>query len=395
MAPAHKCYPNHYCDLQAPGGKHLVLVLLSPLLPLIDHGHFQISNSLMASLSMLTLYLATSTKSFPSPPPPSSSSATPRDYVPLSKVFACVSFVCALCVKQMALYYAPVVFFYLLGWAMSPSKASSKFLRLATLGLPVIATASIIFLPFISNGQLLLVFNRMFPVSRGAYESKVGSLWCMLDVKPFDITKRVGGGTLPLVALLATCAGISPSCAYAFRAGVDEKAAGGAVSLRKMLFAAAACASTFFLTSYHVHEKTILLPLIPIQLLGGGDGRHATFAAIFSVLSAWTCSFLMELDGLKTEFWGLLLLYGAACASTTVDRKITATVVSGRLHKLVEWATRRLFPLLLIACGGVEIAKIFVPVPVKALPDLYELAVAAVAFVSVGWAWIWLHFNRP
>ena len=72
--------------------KYLFLSFLSPALVLIDHGHFQY-NSTCLGLALLAAYLLDQDR----------------------YVLASVVFCCSLNFKQMALYYAPVFFFFLLG----------------------------------------------------------------------------------------------------------------------------------------------------------------------------------------------------------------------------------------------------------------------------------------
>jgi alpha-1,3-glucosyltransferase len=62
---------------------------------------------------------------------------------------------------------------------------------------------------------------------------------------------------MTLFSLLATLLAFLPACINAFRHG----------SQRHLVYAMANSALAFYLLSFQVHEKTILLPSLPIMLL--------------------------------------------------------------------------------------------------------------------------------
>lgn len=91
-------------------------------------------------------------------------------------------FVLSLCFKQMALYYAPVVFAYLLALCMHPG---IDIIRLASIGTVVIATFGLMLAPLLLDDgipQLLQCLHRVFPFSRGLWEDKVANFWCAANV---------------------------------------------------------------------------------------------------------------------------------------------------------------------------------------------------------------------
>jgi len=117
---------------------------------------------------------------------------------------AAIPFVLSLCFKQMALYYAPAIFIYLLSISF-PSLLRPNIRLLASLGITVILTFALIFSPFflpqqifdslsrgnfasLSNVKLwtsdwdldtpLQIFRRVFPFGRGLWEDKVANTWC-------------------------------------------------------------------------------------------------------------------------------------------------------------------------------------------------------------------------
>jgi alpha-1,3-glucosyltransferase len=105
-------------------------------------------------------------------------------------VFSSISFVCALMFKQMSLFYALPVFFYLLGECISKGLSSGyiylyndRFIRLIRIGSAVILTFAVILAPFSTSIKTFQqIFIRIFPVQRGLYEDKVANVWCALSV---------------------------------------------------------------------------------------------------------------------------------------------------------------------------------------------------------------------
>ncbi|KAI5300234.1 hypothetical protein KEM56_002622, partial [Ascosphaera pollenicola] len=86
----------------------LPAILLQPASMLIDHGHFQY-NTVMLGFVVATI------------------ESIEADRL----LWACVFFVAALAFKQMALYYSPVIFAYLLGTCISPRLRVGKLFSIA------------------------------------------------------------------------------------------------------------------------------------------------------------------------------------------------------------------------------------------------------------------------
>ena len=78
-------------------------------------------------------------------------------------------------------------------------------------------------------------------------------------------------------------------------------------------WALSSSAFAFFLASFQVHEKSILLPLLPLTiLLGGRDGLGVESRAWIgwaNVLGAWTLFPLLKRDGLQIPYFVLTGLW--------------------------------------------------------------------------------------
>lgn len=240
------------------------VVLLQPAFVLIDHGHFQY-NCVALGLSLWGFYLITSR------PRVRVLKATGgwlhlSPLLPDTRIFlGSFCFVAAIAFKQMSLYYAPAFFFFLLGLARDQEEERTTqsfrkrwivwFISLATFTL---ASLALWFLPFglLAGTQgVKQVLHRVFPVARGLFEDKVASFWCVTSVlfKWKHLSLRT---LLPLSTGLTTLSFL-PAGLVVHRYPTTKN----------FLLYCIITSLSFFLFSFHVHEKTILFPLLPVVLV--------------------------------------------------------------------------------------------------------------------------------
>ncbi len=217
--------------------KSVAFVLTLPALIIIDHGHFQYNS---VSLGLLIFSLASYLS----------------EYDTLGAIFFCLS----VYFKHMSLYYALALFALHLSRVVNISR--SRSLLAATLYaarvLSAIAAVTVAaFWPWLSDTQsVTAVLRRLFPVSRGLYEDKVGNVWCSLSVV-LKLKRLLSHDRLVLLCGTATVVASLPFCA----------AAGRRRSTKTLLLAVSGCALSAYLFAFQVHEKQILLPLVPLMLL--------------------------------------------------------------------------------------------------------------------------------
>jgi len=150
----------------------VALALAAPAPVLIDHGHFQY-NSVALGLALHAVV------------------AIARGRELVGAAFFCA----ALNFKQMALYYAPGIFFHLLARCVrrrysgaGGARARSWRAPLAhvvQLGAVVVVSFALLWVPFCVRAapdvgcaaSLLQVLKRQFPFSRGIFEDKVANAW--------------------------------------------------------------------------------------------------------------------------------------------------------------------------------------------------------------------------
>ncbi|KIO27041.1 glycosyltransferase family 57 protein [Tulasnella calospora MUT 4182] len=282
----------------------LLTILLQPSLTLIDNGHFQY-NSVMLGLTVLSLNLLNSGQD----------------------VLGAIAFVFSLCFKQMALYYSPAIFAYLLGRCISlPS--SKGYVHLAKIGATTIISFLVLFAPFIFQAfptVLAQSLHRIFPFSRGLFEDKVANFWCATNVI-VKWRKWVAPSTLPRLATAATLVPDQrqPFPSTSTLAPISEtqpsdtsfpSTHGPSPTINLILFALFNSSMAFFLFSFQVHEKSILLPLLPLTLIMSGRSEVDVESGTWewgillnnvAVFSMWP---LLKKDGLGLQYATLTLMW--------------------------------------------------------------------------------------
>jgi alpha-1,3-glucosyltransferase len=118
-------------------------------------------------------------------------------------------------------------------------------------------TLALVLAPFLHSGEALgQIFTRVFPLQRGLYEDKVANVWCALG-PVLKLRERFTQDQLLRFSALSTLLACLPSV-LSLLCRPDR---------RRFIYALASSSLAFFLFSYQVHEKSILLPLLPVSML--------------------------------------------------------------------------------------------------------------------------------
>ncbi|KAG8860864.1 Glucosyltransferase-like protein [Tulasnella sp. 330] len=383
----------------------LLTILLQPALILIDNGHFQY-NSVMLGFTLLSL-----------------------DFIYSGHdILAAVSFVLSLCFKQMALYYSPAIFAYLLGRCITRTPYQG-LIHLSRISATTVISFTILFSPFIFTSfpsLLLQSITRIFPFSRGLFEDKVANFWCASNVV-IKWKHWVQPSVLPKVATLVTLAAISPpmihllvaswglrerstliqqahdrdnaedspvsssstsatqwkkwpSIASSDRSSLNQLDSIPSPTTKLLLFALFNCSMAFFLFSFQVHEKSILLPLMPLTLLMSGRAEVDTQSGTWewgvlvnntAVFSMWP---LLKKDGLGLQYAALTFLWNYVIGYNPI------TMASGSMRYLS----------LAVYAGIASLhagESIFTP-PAR-YPDLFPVLNVLLSGTVFGLAWLW------
>jgi hypothetical protein len=198
----------------------------------------------------------------------------------------------------------------------------------------VLGTMALIFAPFIMvdgtqfPSTLFQVFHRMFPFARGLYEDKVGNIWCATSIlikwhiwfpKEFMMKFALGWTILALL----------PSCVHVFLYP----------SRISFLYTLAGSALSFFLFSFQVHEKSFLLPLLPIILL---SSHHPLLSSWCGSIATFSMFPLLYKDGQMMNYiilqiffiiWSMQFARSQQREGTTTDS--ISSVTSGEKKKLL------------------------------------------------------------
>lgn len=289
-----------------------------------------------------------------------------------------VAFTLALNYKQMELYHSLPFFCYLLGRCIKQGLMGKGFLLLVKISLAVLVTFALCWLPFLSDPQQILqVLHRLFPVDRGLFEDKVANTWCSLNVL-IKIKSLLSRDTQLLLSFAMTLLSILPS---SIKLLIKP-------NLWQFKLALVNSSLAFFLFSFQVHEKSILLPALPVCLL---MNELPLMAIWFLAASTFSMLPLLLKDGLLLPYavtslaFVYLSVYLHSALKTSEDE-----LRLGQCHKLTQYCFSKHTVNLLIKCTfgaslcvmtGLSFASVAVEPPAK-LPDLFPVLVSVFSFLQ-------------
>jgi alpha-1,3-glucosyltransferase len=274
------------------------LLLLNPMLIFVDHGHFQYNN---VALGMLLFAIG----------------FTQRDSPLIGGFFFTLAFM----FKQTLLYFSPMFFAYMLGQALRLKTWKLALQRVLYLGTIVVGTVIILLIPLIQHcdssdcvrNQLGYMMTSMFPFGRGVFEGFVANVWLVLS-PVFKI--RSGLMTSPYLGMASTICTILSFLEVCWYMGRSPKA-----SLFPLGLSATALA--FYLFSWMVHEKAVILPLTAMlagfpALVDSGNGELAIRMTEAAIISLWELFIndICVMGGLPIGIFGLFLLRSAVASQT-------------------------------------------------------------------------------
>ncbi|XP_075244981.1 putative dolichyl pyrophosphate Man9GlcNAc2 alpha-1,3-glucosyltransferase [Convolutriloba macropyga] len=311
----------------------LALLMFNPGLLLIDNAHFQYNSISLGFFIVCVNFLIT-------------------NQLVLGSVFFCL----ALNYKQMELYHALPIFCYLLSICCECS-ISNFCLKISKIGLTVIFSFAIIWLPFMQNTESVLqVVSRLFPLNRGLFEDKVANIWCTLN-NVAKIRLLFDQSQLAVLSASLTLLASLPSCILVFKQR----------NIKNFFTSLTSTALSFFLFSYQVHEKSILLFSIPLTLLVEYTNCHLVIHYLT------VCSLSMSHLYFKDEFLlsatSYNLLFSIFLHFICSDNSKRGTTDYKSLI-IVSWSGFLAIILLMV----------FGPIP-KKLPDIYIVLLCAYSFV--------------
>uniref|UniRef100_G3U9B7 Alpha-1,3-glucosyltransferase n=1 Tax=Loxodonta africana TaxID=9785 RepID=G3U9B7_LOXAF len=261
---------------------NVLCILLYPGLILIDYGHFQnIYNSVSLGFALWGVL------------------GVSCDWDLLGSLAFCL----AVNYKQMELYHSLPFFCFLLGKCFKKGLKGKGFVLLIKLACTVVASFLLCWLPFFAEReQTLQVLRRLFPVDRGLFEDKVANIWCSFNVflKIKDILPR---HSQVIISFCFTFLSLLPAC---IKLTLQPSPKG-------FRFTLVSCALSFFLFSFQVHEKSILLVSLPVCLVLNEIPFISTW---FLLVSTFSMLPLLLKDELLMPSVVTVMAFFIACATS-------------------------------------------------------------------------------
>ena len=153
--------------------------------------------------------------------------------------------------------------------------------------------------PFLNDA--FQVFKAVFPVYRGLYEDKVANFWCALSVilklrEMFNLDDLMKLRYICLISASVTLIVCLPACFHLFYKPTTKN----------FINALSVSSLGFFLFSFQVHEKSILLPLLPITMTFDENPLLVTWFNTAAVYSLWP---LLSREKSQIAYFSSLLLW--------------------------------------------------------------------------------------
>ncbi|VDD79766.1 unnamed protein product [Mesocestoides corti] len=321
-----------------------VLMMSFPGLILVDHGHFQYN---CVSLGLFLASVVLFSRNF--------------------DVCGGIAFCLAILYKQMELYHSLPIFFFLLSKCLRQS-LTAGLTHLSILGTAVCSTFTLVLLPFLTPvDQLKQLGARVFPVNRGLFEDKVATFWCVSSVL-FKWKDLIPASGILIYCFAATLFASLPACILLFKRP----------TLLRLVLTEAIVSLAFFLFSYHVHEKSILLVAIPVLCLLPVFPLSSIYFLIVSTLSMWE---LFQKDDLSLACIALVSIFhaiSAICLATDSAAKVKVSLI----HFWPQTVSLLGFFIIFISEALIR--------PPDRYPFLFPLILSAYSFVHfVGFSVFW------
>ncbi|CAD8180060.1 unnamed protein product [Paramecium octaurelia] len=330
-------YPPLIYFILKQQSKQQLIALCCPLLILVDHGHFQY-NCIMLGL---TLYAIINLE---------------KGKLVLGSIF----YVMALHFKVMSLYYSLPFFIYIL------SKTYKEPKKVVVVGITVILTTLIIWLPWLSDLKLIQeAIATIFPIHRGLYQLHVATFWCISHVV-IKWNLMFNNQLLFRLAAILTLLFSIPSLIRLFKQPN---------LFRHTLFIVS---QTFFLFSFHVHEKTILLPII-LLLISQKDYGYLVYD--YTIIATITHHPLMIEDKLFIEYCVLLVLFFIFTRNNQLPQFQDSWIL--RLYSKIRNIPVLLYVILFVCQQLIN--------PPQRFPFLYELSMQVLGFSMYTFMYIISH----
>merc|ERR1712179_113014 len=207
-------------------------------------------------------------------------------------MLASVWFSFLLNLKHIYLYIAPAYgIFMLRSYCFKSTQdgrilgSSFSLLHLLSLGVAVLANVVIAFGPFLHSGQLEQVLSRLFPFRRGLchayWAPNTWAVYNMVD-KVLVVAGKMMGKLDSSDTVASMTGGLVQDITHTVLPNISPLATAIITLVTMVLRCLVLCAWSSFLFGWHVHEKAVLLIILPLAILALGSKQEAKFYLITS-----------------------------------------------------------------------------------------------------------------
>ena len=301
------------------------MLLFYPAQILIDHGHFQY-NSVFLGLTLWAIILILKGR----------------------HSLASLMFTLALCYKQMALYYALPFFWFLASVNLRVRPFWKGLRNIILIGIIVIFTFALIFAPYLrSVDTAQQVLKRIFPFNRGLFEDKVANFWFSLSIV-YKIRTIFNTNELLKLSTATTLL-------FSLPAGLHLLVS---PTKRTFQYSLVTTSLSFFCFSFQVHEKTILVPALPLILM---VREHPIAVNWFVILSTFSLQPLLMRDGQLVPYLVLMVIY------TLLSLETLSKFLALSLNKVFSLQNLAvvLYLTSILGCFILSVLAIFVTPPTR------------------------------
>lgn len=251
---------------------YMAAMLLYPAQILIDHGHFQYNCVFLGLVVWSIIFMS---KKRP--------------------ILMTLTYTLAIGYKQMALYYSLGYFYFCLGLSVKDSTVKA-IARILIFSSTVLFTFLAIFYPYLGRAEdLLSVLIRVFPFNRGLFEDKVANFWFLANL----LLKFKDDYPIPVLVRMSSTCTIMASIPSGIHVLLEP-------TFRNFKYTLINSSLAFFLFSFQVHEKSILIPAVPILLL---YREHSLAANWFAIVSTYSLQPLLLRDDQTVPYFVLMALF--------------------------------------------------------------------------------------
>ena len=165
--------------------------------------------------------------------------------------------------------------------------------------------------------------------------------------------------------------------------------------LQGLLLCMANSSFAFYLFGYQVHEKSVLLPLLPVTLLAASEPMLATAMPLLAIFSMWP---LLKRDGLEIPYVGVAALFFAIAQRASTGPVPSQSISVSNEGKQVRGNLQQRRMVYGAACSFLGAALIHVsawhfPAPVR-YPYLHDAAFTAYSFAHFVLVWGYLNWRQ-